>query len=539
MLLSSAGAGKSTVTRQLIAAMQARIPQAKCVIASADDYFVRPGVGYVHDASKLKEAHASCRATAEAALRARTPLIIVDNTNTAKWEYADYEAMVQSYNAANRPASAWTGLFKQPGTAATTGASAPAPAPAAASALPPYSVRIVEVRCPDAAHLRLFTQRNSHGVPWDVMCRQWLRWEDDARATVVSPFVNGDSDVLQIATFESLPEVRDIQRLKDAGVKEVPSSRPSQYGAASTQSPVQVRISGSGSSSRGGSPAISPWKRGGGGGGGGHSYSSPGSGQHRLSGGGRTPSDSDSPYFPPWVLHKVVYVGLFLDQPSRKRLCASVRPRFEQTYADHVTVAHSPSREHFTRELGSLVGTSIELYALDEAFDDGVQAATVSWDSGGRARSASATGTGTGASDGPEMRDASEPPPAMDSSGTVRQADTGSDRSSDDGADGDTDPASRAERRALRAACLIEALSHFPGAGMSTNGCPHITLSTARGISPASSNHLLQSGDGTVRSLPRAVPLQARLGVVVAEGGGRRQYLLRQSQFRQWLSKLS
>lgn len=88
------GAGKSTFT--------SRFPHAK--VCSADTFFEGPD-GYKHDAKKLGEAHAWClRRFVEALQAADDPaapdgeaLIVVDNTNSARWEMGTYVQLAKAY----------------------------------------------------------------------------------------------------------------------------------------------------------------------------------------------------------------------------------------------------------------------------------------------------------------------------------------------------------------------------------------------------------------------------------------------------------
>jgi len=118
------GCGKSTATRQLLAAWELLASQSSHVssrtaVCSADVFFEN-GAGLTRrqlhelaaskgmrspdeaaqhggiyrlcfDRSKLGAAHESCRRAFENALRARTGLVIVDNTNTQLKEYDNYK----------------------------------------------------------------------------------------------------------------------------------------------------------------------------------------------------------------------------------------------------------------------------------------------------------------------------------------------------------------------------------------------------------------------------------------------------------------
>ena len=123
---------------------------ADAVVCSADSVFERlalkEGKTYeeVFQPWMLSKAHAECLHEFIIALAANEPVIIVDNTNTTKWEYRNYIAI--------------------------------------ATHLVDYEVEIIEVPCPDKAALEKFHARNSHGVPWESMEMMFSRWEDDDRA---------------------------------------------------------------------------------------------------------------------------------------------------------------------------------------------------------------------------------------------------------------------------------------------------------------------------------------------------------------------
>lgn len=84
------GCGKSTYTRT-------HFPGAK--VYSADHYFERNGT-YQFDPSKLKNAHEDCFRKFEQGLMKGEPLIVIDNTNTRKWEMQRYydAAVKAGYN---------------------------------------------------------------------------------------------------------------------------------------------------------------------------------------------------------------------------------------------------------------------------------------------------------------------------------------------------------------------------------------------------------------------------------------------------------
>jgi len=91
------GSGKSTKAKEMIREILP-LPRGENVgiICSADQFFVDPKTGrYEFDHRKLGSAHAYCRAKVEAAVELGANLIIVDNTNTQKWEFEPYIAIAE------------------------------------------------------------------------------------------------------------------------------------------------------------------------------------------------------------------------------------------------------------------------------------------------------------------------------------------------------------------------------------------------------------------------------------------------------------
>ena len=87
------GSGKSTVAKMLKQHIESIEPSrpGSCEIISNDDRFVKDGV-YTFDSSRLKETHTQTYQMFLDAL-IKSPgyrAIIVDNTNSQKWEYEHY-----------------------------------------------------------------------------------------------------------------------------------------------------------------------------------------------------------------------------------------------------------------------------------------------------------------------------------------------------------------------------------------------------------------------------------------------------------------
>ncbi len=76
--------GKSYIAQSL--RKEAERAGLSATVCSADDFFMRSGA-YVFDTSLLTAAHEACMASAVAAVAAGTQLVVIDNTNSQRWEY--------------------------------------------------------------------------------------------------------------------------------------------------------------------------------------------------------------------------------------------------------------------------------------------------------------------------------------------------------------------------------------------------------------------------------------------------------------------
>jgi len=84
------GAGKTTLARTLLELTGDRHLVA---MMAADDFFVGDDGVYRFDASRLSEAHESCRQKTEMAMGMGIPLVIVHNTFSRNWEMAAYREL--------------------------------------------------------------------------------------------------------------------------------------------------------------------------------------------------------------------------------------------------------------------------------------------------------------------------------------------------------------------------------------------------------------------------------------------------------------
>jgi predicted kinase len=107
-------------------------------ICSADKFFEIDGK-YEFDSRHIGDAHAWSQQSAEASMKFGWPVVIVDNTNTQRWEMQPYIDMAKH-----------------------------------------YGYRVVErtIGKRDPESIRLYHSRNTHGVPLEVIEKMAERWED-------------------------------------------------------------------------------------------------------------------------------------------------------------------------------------------------------------------------------------------------------------------------------------------------------------------------------------------------------------------------
>lgn len=133
------GAGKTTEAKKLVKEFMETNPEGLYHICSADKFFINPVSGkYEFDPKKIGSAHVWCKGAAHAALEMGADLVIVDNTNTQEWEYAPYREMAERFN---------------------------------------YDFETVVVGDLDENSLKLYANRNTHGVPLEAIKRMANRFE--------------------------------------------------------------------------------------------------------------------------------------------------------------------------------------------------------------------------------------------------------------------------------------------------------------------------------------------------------------------------
>jgi len=138
------GSGKSHLARELVGEGKSG------AVCSADDYFVNRNGKYNYDRRRIGEAHGFCMGKFIDALASQANPIVVDNTHSQVWEYANYVKL---------------GLLHG------------------------YEISVSEISCLDEAQVDIFFDRNVHSVPMESMLAMWRRWEADSRAIVRAPFL--------------------------------------------------------------------------------------------------------------------------------------------------------------------------------------------------------------------------------------------------------------------------------------------------------------------------------------------------------------
>lgn len=133
------GCGKS----HWIATNALRLGLDASAVCSADRFFEYETAGgvveYRWDPLRIQEAHADCRRRFIRLLEQKRPVIVVDNTNIRRWEFADYVA---------------------------------------AARLRDYEVEEVNLMPTTIAELRECAKRNVHGVPAGVIGKLAMEFEE-------------------------------------------------------------------------------------------------------------------------------------------------------------------------------------------------------------------------------------------------------------------------------------------------------------------------------------------------------------------------
>lgn len=108
------------------------------VVCSADHFFYDSLGNYRFNPSMLGEAHAECQHKALDAMAKGEPLVVIDNTNSRRWEFRLYEKMGKTFG---------------------------------------YTVEIRTIGGQSYDDVRQYARRNIHEVPEDVILKMAYRWE--------------------------------------------------------------------------------------------------------------------------------------------------------------------------------------------------------------------------------------------------------------------------------------------------------------------------------------------------------------------------
>lgn len=131
ILRGVSGSGKSTHAKELVKGLNSSI------VCSADGFFMKDGE-YNFDAKLLGQAHAWCKGKVAAALELGVERVVVDNTNTAYWEYEPYLKLGEEAG---------------------------------------YEIEIHTLGSLDEDSLKQYANRNKHGVSIDIIRKQAKRFE--------------------------------------------------------------------------------------------------------------------------------------------------------------------------------------------------------------------------------------------------------------------------------------------------------------------------------------------------------------------------
>jgi len=139
ILRGVSGSGKSTYASKLAVRLYDYMnPPRSVYICSADKFFKRPNGTYDFNPRLLGEAHEWCFEMVDSQMDFKTQVIILDNTNTRRWEYEKYIEL------ANRRG---------------------------------YIVKERIIGKFDEASVKLYASRNQHGVPEESVRKMADRFE--------------------------------------------------------------------------------------------------------------------------------------------------------------------------------------------------------------------------------------------------------------------------------------------------------------------------------------------------------------------------
>jgi len=151
------GSGKSTHAKKWV---------HQPVICSADHFWNKSGT-YQFNPHQIGESHAYCHGEFLAAIGQQSPIIVIDNTNAQKWQYANYITEGNMWG---------------------------------------YSTLVVDMGCPTEDDVWHFWKRGTHNVPISVMMNMWDKWEHDP---------TDDRFKTNQTTLGTFPRMLILQRLQN------------------------------------------------------------------------------------------------------------------------------------------------------------------------------------------------------------------------------------------------------------------------------------------------------------------------------------
>lgn len=129
----------------------------RAVVCSADAYFAQAPGGYAFNKDQLPAAHQACWQQFVRYTQAdRSPLVLVDNTNSTLREFQGYIQLAHEQG---------------------------------------FDVRVLEIACPTRTHFSTFVARCQHSVPLAVMETMRARWQPYSEALMVEPWLELDQPV--------------------------------------------------------------------------------------------------------------------------------------------------------------------------------------------------------------------------------------------------------------------------------------------------------------------------------------------------------
>jgi predicted kinase len=141
ILRGISGSGKSTLAKKIIEENEVEQQQNVILVFSSDDYFINRTTGvYEFEGAKIGRAHEWNQNRVKKAMTNNQQLIIVDNTNTQRWEAKPYVVMAVEHG---------------------------------------YEIVVREPDTPWRRDAQELAKRNIHNVPVEAVQRMLDRWDED------------------------------------------------------------------------------------------------------------------------------------------------------------------------------------------------------------------------------------------------------------------------------------------------------------------------------------------------------------------------